>query len=93
MNLPIRNRKKVVAARATERGIAGHQAAMDALRRQTGYEHTPGMSFAVNMKTGNSAKRGIGHVRLRGEDAMGNEINEPMGHLGLFNNRIQAKED
>jgi len=28
---PIRNRKKVVAARATERGIAGHQAAMKAL--------------------------------------------------------------
>ena len=31
MNLPIRNRKKVVAARATEQGIAGHQAAMDAI--------------------------------------------------------------
>lgn len=31
MNLPIRNRKKVVAARATEQGIAGHQAAMKAL--------------------------------------------------------------
>ena len=31
MNLPIRNRKKVVAARATEQGIAGHQSAMRAL--------------------------------------------------------------
>jgi hypothetical protein len=28
---PIRNRKKVVSSRATEQGIAGHQAAMDAI--------------------------------------------------------------
>jgi len=33
---PIRNRKKVVAARATERGIAGHQAAMKALSANGG---------------------------------------------------------
>jgi len=34
---PIRNRKKVVAARATERGIAGHQAAMKALGKSSGW--------------------------------------------------------
>ena len=31
MSIPIRNRKKVKADRATEQGIAGHQAAMKAL--------------------------------------------------------------
>jgi hypothetical protein len=35
---PIRNRKKVVAARATERGIAGHKAAMAALGNASGWE-------------------------------------------------------
>ena len=37
MNLPIRNRKKVVAARATEQGVAGHQAAMKALGSAAGW--------------------------------------------------------
>jgi len=80
MNRPIRNRKKVVAARATEQGIAGHQAALAALGSAAGgWERAEGRdlqsgarlemaSRLASKKTygtpGFTAPLGEGHVKV-----------------------------
>ena len=48
--------RKVRAARSTTNGIAGHQTAMSAIQRQTGFEFSP---------TDNQP--GIGHVKTVGK--------------------------
>ena len=52
MGLPIRSRKQVKADRATEQGVAGHQAAMSALGKAAGYR-----SFG-DYTTGNTYSKG-----------------------------------
>jgi len=81
--------RKAKAFKATEMGMAGHQATMRALN--PGFDRMAVDS--VNMRTGESVALGRGHVRLKGEDEHGWPINDKGGYEGVYPARLTKDND